>query len=58
MVTLIGEDRRMTEPMPTLPALLQRSVREFGGETYIVSPTDRLTYEGAENDRRISHAGC
>jgi acyl-CoA synthetase (AMP-forming)/AMP-acid ligase II len=48
MVTPIGEDRRVTEPLPTVPALLQRSVREFGGETYLVTPTDRLTYEGAE----------
>jgi acyl-CoA synthetase (AMP-forming)/AMP-acid ligase II len=28
----------------TVPALLQRSVREFGDQTYLVTPTDRLTY--------------
>jgi acyl-CoA synthetase (AMP-forming)/AMP-acid ligase II len=48
MVTLIGEDRRVTEPRPTVPALLQRCVREFGHQAYVVTPTDRLTYEQAE----------
>lgn len=48
MVTLIGEDRRVTEPGPTVPALLARCVREFGHEMYVVTPTDRLTYEQAE----------
>ena len=48
MVTLIGEDRRVTEARPTVPALLHRSVREFGAQTYVVTPTDRLTYAVAE----------
>jgi acyl-CoA synthetase (AMP-forming)/AMP-acid ligase II len=47
MVTSIGEDRRVTEPRPTVPALLARSVCEFGSETYVVTPTDRLAYEEA-----------
>lgn len=47
MVTSIGEDRRVTESRPTLPALLTRSVREFGSETYVLTPTDRLTYDDA-----------
>jgi acyl-CoA synthetase (AMP-forming)/AMP-acid ligase II len=49
MVTSIGEDRGVTEPRPTVPALLARSVREFGQETYVVTPTDRLTYEEADS---------
>lgn len=48
MVTFIGEDRRVTEPRPTLPALLHRSVREFGAQAYVATPTDRLTYAEAE----------
>ncbi|WP_123027294.1 class I adenylate-forming enzyme family protein [Mycolicibacterium stellerae] len=48
MVTIIGEDRRVTEPRPTVPALLHRSVREFGAQTYVVTPTDRITYADAE----------
>lgn len=40
----------MTPTPPTIPALLQHSVREFGERTYVVTPTDRLTY--AEADRR------
>jgi acyl-CoA synthetase (AMP-forming)/AMP-acid ligase II len=35
-------------PRPTMPALLERSVREFGQDTYLVTPTDRLTYAEAE----------
>ncbi|MCV7302998.1 acyl--CoA ligase [Mycobacterium barrassiae] len=38
----------MDQPRPTVPALLQRSVREFGDQTYLVTPTDRLTYRDAE----------
>ena len=34
----------------TIPALLERAVRESGDRTYLVSPTERLTYAGA--DRR------
>ncbi|AFM17674.1 acyl-CoA synthetase (AMP-forming)/AMP-acid ligase II [Mycolicibacterium chubuense NBB4] len=32
----------------TIPALLAHSVREFGDRTYLVTPTDRLTYAEAE----------
>ncbi|WP_197377297.1 class I adenylate-forming enzyme family protein [Mycolicibacterium baixiangningiae] len=38
----------MIPPRPTIPALLAQSVREFGDQTYLVSPTDRLTYADAE----------
>ncbi len=38
----------MTQTPPTIPALLQRSAREFGGEAYLVTPTERLTYQEAE----------
>jgi acyl-CoA synthetase (AMP-forming)/AMP-acid ligase II len=44
----IGEDRRVDEQRPTIPALLARSVAEFGGETYLITPTERLTYAEAE----------
>ena len=50
-----GEDKGVTEPRPTIPALLEHAVREFGKDTYLVSPTDRLTYE--EADRRSAHVG-
>ena len=43
----------MKQPCPTIPALLARSVREFGRHTYLVTPTERLTYEDAE--RRSAH---
>jgi acyl-CoA synthetase (AMP-forming)/AMP-acid ligase II len=62
MVTSIGEDRRVTEPRPTVPALLTRSLREFGSQAYVVTPTDRLTYEEAAERsahvaRRLLHEG-
>jgi acyl-CoA synthetase (AMP-forming)/AMP-acid ligase II len=38
----------------TLPALLARSVREFGDRTYVVTPTERLTY--SEADQRSATA--
>ncbi|BBX02520.1 AMP-dependent synthetase [Mycolicibacterium moriokaense] len=38
----------MDQPRLTVPSLLQRSVREFGDQTYLVTPTDRLTYREAE----------
>jgi acyl-CoA synthetase (AMP-forming)/AMP-acid ligase II len=38
-----------TSPL-TVPALLEQAVREFGAHTYVVSPTDRLSYSDA--DRR------
>jgi acyl-CoA synthetase (AMP-forming)/AMP-acid ligase II len=62
MVTSIGEDRRVTEPRPTVPALLARSLREFGSQAYVITPTDRLTYEeaaarSAHVARRLLHEG-
>lgn len=47
------EDQWVTDPRPTLPALLARSAREFGAHTYLVTPTDRLTYAAAE--QRSAH---
>lgn len=38
----------MDLPRLTIPALLQRSARDFGDQTYLVTPTDRLTYREAE----------
>jgi acyl-CoA synthetase (AMP-forming)/AMP-acid ligase II len=39
----------VTQPPPlTIPALLAQSARRFGSESYIVTPTERLTYEEAE----------
>jgi acyl-CoA synthetase (AMP-forming)/AMP-acid ligase II len=44
----------VTQAQPlTIPALLAQSVRLFGQETYLVTPTDRVTYEQAE--RRSAH---
>jgi acyl-CoA synthetase (AMP-forming)/AMP-acid ligase II len=44
----------VTQPRPlTIPALLAESVRLFGRETYVVTPTERLTYEQAE--QRSAH---
>lgn len=43
-----SEDRPVRLPRPTIPALLGHSAREFGGETYLVTPTERLTYEQAD----------
>lgn len=53
---------RVTQPPLTLPALLHRSVREFGQATYVVTPTDSLTYNEAEQRsaraaRWLLHAG-
>ena len=42
----------------TIPALLERSAHEFGDETYLITPTDRLTYREAENRSADSPAGC
>ena len=39
----------MIETRPTIPALLERAAREFGEHTYVVTPTDRLTYQDAEH---------
>ncbi|MDH6194181.1 acyl-CoA synthetase (AMP-forming)/AMP-acid ligase II [Mycobacterium frederiksbergense] len=43
----------MTQPPLTIPALLRRSVAEFGQCTYLVTPTARLTYAQAE--QRSAH---
>src|ERR1700761_1761543 len=44
----------VTQPQPlTIPALLAQSVRLFGQETYVVTPTERATYEEAE--QRSAH---
>ncbi len=44
----MGEDRRVNPSRPTIPALLHHSAREFGQHTYLVTPTDRLSYAEAE----------
>ncbi|MFI5508329.1 class I adenylate-forming enzyme family protein [Mycobacterium sp. NPDC051804] len=38
----------MTQARLTIPALLERSANEFGDETYLVTPTERLTYRQAQ----------
>ncbi|MBU9765161.1 acyl--CoA ligase [Mycobacterium sp. TNTM28] len=38
----------MTQSPLTIPALLQHSVAEFGESTYLVTPTERLSYLDAE----------
>lgn len=44
----------MTQPRPlTVPALLAHSVRSFGQDTYVVTPTERITYEEAQ--QRSAH---
>lgn len=48
MVTRIGEDQRVAEPAPSVPTLLRRCVDQFGSQTYIVTPADRLTYQQVE----------
>ncbi|MCV7278958.1 acyl--CoA ligase [Mycolicibacterium flavescens] len=35
-------------PRPTVPALLARAVERSGDHTYLISPTDRLTYRQAQ----------
>ncbi|CAN5659549.1 class I adenylate-forming enzyme family protein [soil metagenome] len=52
----------MTHQDPTIPALLARAVREFGADTYLVTPTERLTYTDADQRsadvaRRLLQAG-
>lgn len=46
----------MTPPQPlTIPALLAQSVRLFGQQTYVVSPTERITYlEAAQRSAHIA----
>ena len=43
----------MTQPRLTIPALLASSANEFGDETYLATPTDRLTYREAQ--QRSAH---
>ncbi len=43
----------MSRQRLTIPALLERSAREFGAQSYLVTPTDRLTYLDAE--QRSAH---
>ena len=38
----------MTPPPLTIPTLLARSVRLFGEETYVVTPTERISYAAAD----------
>lgn len=38
----------MTQPRPTVPALLARAADDFGEHTYLITPTERLTYREAE----------
>ncbi|MBO0676131.1 acyl--CoA ligase [Mycolicibacterium sp. S2-37] len=39
----------MTDERPTIPALLARSAEDFGSRTYLITPTDRLTYDEARS---------
>jgi acyl-CoA synthetase (AMP-forming)/AMP-acid ligase II len=45
--TGFGEDDNVTEPRSTIPALLDRSVHAFGDRTYVITPTESLTYREA-----------
>lgn len=52
----------MTDSPLTVPALLARSARDFGAHTYLVTPTDRLSYAAARQRSadiacRLLHAG-
>lgn len=38
----------------TIPALLARSVREFGDQTYVVTPAERLSYREAEERSAVA----
>jgi acyl-CoA synthetase (AMP-forming)/AMP-acid ligase II len=38
----------MVPPRPTIPALLARSAMEFGDQTYVITPSERLSYADAE----------
>jgi acyl-CoA synthetase (AMP-forming)/AMP-acid ligase II len=45
----------VTQPRPTVPALLERAVGAFGEHTYLITPTERLTYrEADERSARIA----
>ncbi|VCT90214.1 Long-chain-fatty-acid--CoA ligase [Mycolicibacterium hassiacum DSM 44199] len=43
-----------TEPRPTIPTLLARAVAQFGEHTYLITPTERISYR--EIDRRSARA--
>lgn len=43
----MSTDPDTTAPL-TIPALLQRSTRDFGADTYLVTTEDRLTYQAAD----------
>jgi acyl-CoA synthetase (AMP-forming)/AMP-acid ligase II len=49
----LGRIGTVTSIPPTVPALLRRSVREHGAHPYLVTPTERLTYDDA--DQRSAH---
>jgi acyl-CoA synthetase (AMP-forming)/AMP-acid ligase II len=51
-----GEDREVTQPPLTIPALLQHAARDFGQREYVVTPAERLTYE--EADGRSALVAC
>lgn len=60
--TGVRDDRWVTDSPLTVPALLARAARDFGAHTYVVTPTDRLSYASAERRsadiaRRLLHAG-
>lgn len=40
--------------LTTIPALLERSAREFGGHTYLITPDERLTYQEAEQRSAVA----
>lgn len=44
----------VTQQPLTIPDLLARSCREFGSATYVVSPTDRLTYTEAQERSAVA----
>lgn len=50
----LRQDGWVTHSPLTIPALLQRSVREFGQATYLVTPTGRVTYDDV--DRQSARA--
>ncbi|OBF98633.1 AMP-dependent synthetase [Mycobacterium sp. 852002-51152_SCH6134967] len=52
----VGDNHGVTQqPRPTVPALLAHACHEFGDHTYLVTPTDRLTYrEAHERSARIA----
>ena len=42
---------------PTIPAALQRAMREFADRVFIVTPTEEMTYAQADSaSRRVAEA--